>query len=214
MYSESRDNSTTSASVEISISPKDKHKHGYFFQISQQSFYIIISLILIGVLILVVAVISVGYVLHKRAFRQFYPASSCDATCNISSIGLVCKHENGDKVFAGDAKLGIFYNKERKTYHIEICTDQRIVSSDNQYLTADETRPVEEPVKVYESLEADFKLSLGTLRPNVKSNAPDSSETSSGSESECDTTVKEVARSMNTDQSRKDTDKNVYLTVY
>ena len=200
--------------MELSISPKDKHKHGYFFQISQQNFNIIISLILIGVLILVVAVISVACVLHKRALRRFYPASSCDATCNINSIGLVCKHENSDKVFAGDAKLGIFYNKERKTYHIEICTDQRIVSSDNQYLTADETRPVEEPVKVYESLDEDFKLSLGTIRPNLKSNVPDSSETSSGSESECDTTVKEVARSTITEQSRNETDKNVYLTVY
>ena len=144
------------------------------------------ALICVGVLILVV-VISVGCVLHKRALRQIYPASSCDA--NINSIRLICKRENADRVFDGYAKLGIFYNKERKTYNVGICTDQRIVSSDNKYLTADETRLVEEPVKVCESLEEDFILALGTIIPNVKSNAPESSETSSGSENECDTTV-------------------------
>lgn len=184
-------------------------------QVLPNDFGYIVIYICIGGFSFVVVVIVINCLFDRHAVWRFYSVSITDGDRNLASSKF---EQSKNKIFEGNATMIMFYNNGRDSYHVQIRTTNHQSPTDTVYLKAEETNRDREAKPVYESLQDDMKLTLRTLSRRFDDDAINNALNYPETESECDTTVKEVTVASdsphNEHQHRDVTNQNVYLAIY
>lgn len=184
-------------------------------QVPPNDFGYIVIYICIGGFFFVVLVIVINCLLYRHAVRRFYSVSITDGDRNLASSKF---KQSKNKIFEGNATMTMFYNNDTDSYHVQIRTTNHQTPTDTVYLKAEERNRDREEKPVYESLQDEMKLTLRTLSRCPNEHEINDASNSPETESECDTTVKEVTVASdsphNEHQHRDVTNQNVYLAIH